>query len=254
MSLARVSSLLTRRITSRVTAVSSVAVRAFATKPDMIIPSSKKNKKDNSLAAVVDRELKYEEQDKQSSTNLEEIAASLGVDWEVVDEAGMARFALKRTLGAQQIRVDVDCSPVPVHGDDEWNEEEQAEEAEEEQPEEPEVQDGFRMLISISDPAKGQVMQVGTFVTDHLQVEKVALYQAGKEPSPDAIFGGSDEVPSYAGPNFEELDSNLQDAFYEYLRQRGVDDDFSAKVADYCTSKEQVEYVNWLQAISNFTK
>jgi hypothetical protein len=47
-------------------------------------------------------------------------------------------------------------------------------------------------------------------VTDHLRIHRVTMYEVGKEPSPDAIFGGNDEAPVYSGPNFEELDDALQ--------------------------------------------
>lgn len=230
-----------------------LVARAMATRPDAVVPT-KKGKKAG-LAAVVEKELAYEAEDKVTSSNLEEIAGSLRVDWEVVDAPGAARFHLTRTVNGQEVRVDVDCSPVPVHGDEEWNEEQEEEEEEQEGGEqEPEVQDGFRVLVTITDAAKGKVMQVGTFVKDHLQVEKVAMYKAGEQPSANSIFSGVDETPLYAGPVFEELDTELQDAMYAYLQERGVDDDFAVKIADYCSSKEQVEYVRWLEELSAFAR
>jgi hypothetical protein len=48
------------------------------------------------------------------------------------------------------------------------------------------------------------------------------------------------------------LDDALQNAFYEYLAERGIDDDFAGKLTDYCANKEQVEYVAWLERTKNF--
>jgi hypothetical protein len=52
--------------------------------------------------------------------------------------------------------------------------------------------------------------QVGGLVTDHLRIHRVTMHEAGSAPSPDSVFGGNDEAPTYAGPSFEELDDALQ--------------------------------------------
>lgn len=47
------------------------------------------------------------------------------------DQRGSARFVLQRTLGGHQIRVDVDCTPVPAEFDEDYDEEEEQQEEEE---------------------------------------------------------------------------------------------------------------------------
>jgi len=91
-------------------------------------------------------------------------------------------------------------------------EEEEAEEQgeEEEEGDENAPAEGYRVLVTISDGAKGRVMQVGGLATDHFKIHRVAMYEAGKQPSSDAVFSGTDEIPAYAGPAFEELDEALQ--------------------------------------------
>ena len=151
--------------------------------------------------------------------------------------------------------------PPPTTGEDAP---EEGEEEEEDVPAE-----GYRVLVSVKDGAKGRVMQAGGLVTDHLRIHRVALYEAGKEPSPDTVFSGVDEASVYAGPSFEELDEALQvrawrpppalgardcvcslecitpynaftpplpppqNAFYEYLEERGVHDDLAVTLSDY---------------------
>ena len=56
------------------------------------------------------------------------------------------------------------------------------------------------------------------------------------------------------GPIFEELDSALQNAFYEYLAEKGVNDDLCDRLADFCAAKEQTEYVNYLEEVAKFVK
>ena len=70
-------------------------------------------------------------------------------------------------------------------------------------------------------------------LTDHLRVHRVTLYDSGKEPNAGAVFSGVDELPQYSGPVFEELDDALQNAFYEYLEERGIHDDLAATLSDY---------------------
>lgn len=112
------------------------------------------------------------------------------------------------------MRLDVDCTPVP---DDDADMDMEGEEGEPEGEEPPAPAEGYRLLITIKDGAKGQTMQVGAFCTDHMRIHRVTLYKAGAEPSPNQVFGGFDELPNYAGPAFDELDNALQNSFYEYL-------------------------------------
>lgn len=114
------------------------------------------------------------------------------------------------------------------------------------------MKEGYRMIVTITDAGKGRTVQVGGMVGEGLQIHRVTNYKAGAEPSADQIFGGYDESPVYAGPAFEELDVSLQTAFYEYLAERGIDDELAANLADYCANKEQQEYVHWLKSMKDF--
>lgn len=51
----------------------------------------------------------------------------------------------------------------------------------------------------------------------------------------------------YAGPPAEELDAELQQMFYQYLEERGIDDELAAFLPEYMDQKEQREYVKWLE-------
>ena len=90
-------------------------------------------------------------------------------------------------------------------------------------------------------PLPRSTHQVGAFVTDALRIQRVTLHKAGTQPSADEVFSGSEANSAYGGPVFDELDETLQNAFYDYLAQRGVDDELAGRIADYCSSKEQLE-------------
>lgn len=87
-----------------------------------------------------------------------------------------------------------------------------------------------------------------------MNIHRVTLWPKNEAPSADQIFGGFDELPNYAGPNFDELDYKLQDEYHYLLENVGIDNDFACLVADYAASKEQGEYVNFLKRSIDFLK
>jgi hypothetical protein len=63
---------------------------------------------------------------------------------------------------------------------------------------------------------------------------------------------GELEYPSYTGPVFDELDDTLQQAFADYLEERGITDKFGVYLVELVHDKLQVEYMNWLQRARDF--
>ena len=57
----------------------------------------------------------------------------------------------------------------------------------------------------------------------------------------------------YEGPEFSELDVSLQRAFHDYLLDRGFDEAFAEAVRDISDTKEEVEYISWLEGIRQFS-
>lgn len=47
---------------------------------------------------------------------------------------------------------------------------------------------------------------------------------------------------------------SFQDALYDYLKERNIDDDLAAFICMYADQKEQNEYTNWLAEVANFVK
>lgn len=67
-----------------------------------------------------------------------------------------------------------------------------------------------------------------------------------------------DETPlmgtPYSGPNFEDLEETVQDKFYEYLEERGINSDLANYIVEAHLDKEQREYTNWLEKVATFVK
>eukprot|EP00621_Florenciella_sp_RCC1693_P015801 CAMPEP_0182537970 /NCGR_PEP_ID=MMETSP1323-20130603/22923_1 /TAXON_ID=236787 /ORGANISM="Florenciella parvula, Strain RCC1693" /LENGTH=201 /DNA_ID=CAMNT_0024748409 /DNA_START=21 /DNA_END=626 /DNA_ORIENTATION=+ len=59
---------------------------------------------------------------------------------------------------------------------------------------------------------------------------------------------------AYTGPDFDELDEDLKNAFHEYLEDVGVTESLSNFIAMYSDHKEQQEYTRWLQNVQKFTE
>lgn len=58
--------------------------------------------------------------------------------------------------------------------------------------------------------------------------------------------------PPYTGPVFEELDDTLQQAFADYLEERGITAEFGLYLMELLHDKLEVEYMNWLQRARDF--
>lgn len=83
---------------------------------------------------------------------------------------------------------------------------------------------------------------------------EVTITQVSLNDIAAAEADGDDEssfVP-YTGPMFEELDDTLQQAFIDYLEERGVNRDFAYYLVELVHDKLEVEYMNWLARVQLF--
>merc|ERR1712232_1038682 len=56
-----------------------------------------------------------------------------------------------------------------------------------------------------------------------------------------------ESMSAYNGPEFEDLDDKLQEAFDEYLAELGMSSDVCDFIDAMAVDKEQREYVRWLK-------
>ena len=63
-----------------------------------------------------------------------------------------------------------------------------------------------------------------------------------------------DSVSSYNGPDFEDLNEEVQQALDEYLASLGINDQVRLFVDTAAIDKEQREYTRWLSNVSSFLK
>lgn len=58
-----------------------------------------------------------------------------------------------------------------------------------------------------------------------------------------------ESASSYNGPEFEDLDDNMQEAFDEYLAEVGLTDGVCDFIDATALDKEQREYMRWLSQL-----
>ncbi|CAM9579539.1 unnamed protein product [Ectocarpus fasciculatus] len=101
---------------------------------------------------------------------------------------------------------------------------------------------GYRFTATITKGAKKMVLSGSA--TDTIAVHGIRINPASVEW----------DSSLYRGPDFNELDPDLQDALHEYLKERNIDDDLAAFICMYADQKEQNEYTNWLGEVAKFVK
>ncbi|KAF3338972.1 Mitochondrial glycoprotein [Carex littledalei] len=65
---------------------------------------------------------------------------------------------------------------------------------------------------------------------------------------------GIHAIKPYMGPEFKDLDEEVQKAVQDYLEQRGVNDELAAFLHKYAANKDRTEHVRWLQNIESYMK
>jgi complement component 1 Q subcomponent-binding protein, mitochondrial len=152
---------------------------------------------------------------------------------------------LKRQFNAESIEINFDCQDeAEMDMDDMEPEDENAATEEDDEDEGPSMEYGINFDVILTKPA-GEKIVVNCVASRKLIVRSVRHLAAGKEIA---------DSQAYAGPVFEQLNVELQDSFYAFLEERGVDDDLCFFILSYSRVKEQGEYSNWLDKILNFVE
>ncbi|KAL5698852.1 hypothetical protein ACHQM5_029833 [Ranunculus cassubicifolius] len=58
----------------------------------------------------------------------------------------------------------------------------------------------------------------------------------------------------YMGPDFKDLDDELQKSLMEFLEERGVDDDLAAFLHEYMHNKDRIELIRWMGKVKSFVE
>jgi len=108
--------------------------------------------------------------------------------------------------------------------------------------------------VTIEKPSKGALSiditaQDGTFM-----VNNVFYYKDSKLANDRSADADGLRQALYLGPEFEDLDEDLQVLFERYLEERGINTALALFISYYAEYKEQKEYENWLSGVKDFVE
>ncbi|EUC66732.1 glycoprotein [Rhizoctonia solani AG-3 Rhs1AP] len=201
---------------------------------------------DLSLSQKLHEEINFELQAAKANADvpafLKEFQSS-GI-WNIEDVEGQDEVALVRTFGNETIRLlfsiaDIDAPQEPAFEDVEETEGEEAQ-----IPIAP-----IRCSIGSDQGALSidALAQDGAIVVDNISFYRDAKLATELTSEADWKRRGL-----YIGPQFDHLDTNVQEEFERYLDERGIGADLALFIPDYSEYKEQKEYIKWLQSVKSF--
>eukprot|EP00419_Tripos_fusus_P054031 CAMPEP_0172803898 /NCGR_PEP_ID=MMETSP1075-20121228/4806_1 /TAXON_ID=2916 /ORGANISM="Ceratium fusus, Strain PA161109" /LENGTH=252 /DNA_ID=CAMNT_0013642397 /DNA_START=66 /DNA_END=822 /DNA_ORIENTATION=+ len=182
------------------------------------------------VAKAISAEIKHEEEQYEQA---KEIKAFLkNSSFKLVEKDGDVNMALEREIGDKTVRIEWQLtSPFDPEA---MGEQEGVE------------QEATEVAISIENKnGAGMTFYCSTQTgEDHRYViGMVKSYTSAEE---------KDSLSSYNGPEFEDLDDKLQEAFDEYLAELGMNSEVCDFIDAMAVDKEQREYVRWLKTTQKF--
>ncbi|KAJ4829146.1 hypothetical protein Tsubulata_012153 [Turnera subulata] len=97
------------------------------------------------------------------------------------------------------------------------------------------VQQHMTMIVSISKGDNDVLEFMCSAWPDSVEIKKLFIRRSAKMPA-----------QAYVGPEFKELDDELQDSLYEYLEARGITDEMATFLHQYMKNKGKAEFMRWM--------
>ena len=129
---------------------------------------------------------------------------------------------------------------------DEEDEEVQVQDQEEEDDDDEEEDElpGVRFTADVTRDNKG--LQFDCVAGSNLTVERVRYLSDFAKDAEDETL--------YFGPDFIDLELDVQDKFYSYLAERKIDDELAQFISQFADLKEQREYLAFLEDAASFVQ
>ncbi|CAO2193597.1 unnamed protein product [Urochloa humidicola] len=201
---------------------------------------------DAELLSVIESEIKYAEDcDDHDRKQVEEIPENF--PFKITDEKGTNVVTLKRSYHGEQIEIiahmpNLVTGDEPEHDRDEKDEEADSNEDEGEKP----PQSSVPLTVTIT-KGDGPVLEFTcTAYPDEVLIDSLSVSQPSGDDEADLI--------AYEGPDFNDLDENLQRAFHKYLELRGISPLTTNFLHEYMINKDSREYLLWLRKMKDYFK
>ncbi|KAH9626299.1 hypothetical protein KSS87_021868 [Heliosperma pusillum] len=191
---------------------------------------------DKKLIEVVQSEIDVVE---QSDDHGKTVTAPGDFPFSLEDNPGEQTITLTRDYDGETIVVEVSM-PNLVTG-----EEDEGEGDDDEDDENPRTDSSVPLLVTVTKKdGNAPYMEFDcTAFPDEIRINGLSL----KNPE-------TEDQLAYEGPDFFDLDDNLQKAFHKYLEIRGVKPSTTNFLHEYMIEKDNKEYVRWLKDVKNFVE
>ncbi|KAF7814481.1 MAM33 domain-containing protein [Senna tora] len=152
----------------------------------------------------------------------------------VDDRAGEQWIKLKSKFGDEDIKVEVSTfdgsAPAPKSGGGGGGADEE------------DMQLHITFIVNISKGESGRILEIMCSAwPDTIEIRRLVI-----RASNNTI------VQPYAGPEFKELDDELQDSLYDFLEARGINDELAVFLHDYMKNKNKIELIRWMGTVKSF--
>ncbi|GMH04248.1 hypothetical protein Nepgr_006087 [Nepenthes gracilis] len=186
---------------------------------------------DQSLLAVIESEIKCAEETEEHN-QVEEVPDEF--PFKIEDNPGQQTITLTREFHGETIVVEVTVPNLDAGEEDNEDDKDDGEGTA--------SQSSLPLIVSVS-KKDGPFLEFGcTAFPDEIAIDSLSL----KNPaSPD------DQI-AYEGPDFTDLDENLQKAFHKFLEIRGIKPSTTNFLHEYMINKDGKEYLRWLNNLKKF--
>jgi len=184
------------------------------------------------LVKTLAAEIKHEDEQYEQAKEIKAFLKSS--EWKLSDTDGDVNLALERTVGDDKVvRIEWQLSS-PFSPEDDADGELQADESTE-----------FQVTIEGKTSGAGMTFYCSTQTgEDHRYIiGNLKAYEGAEE---------RDSVSGFNGPDFEDVDDKLQEAFDEYLGEVGMNNELCDFIDATGQDKEQREYIRWLKITRTF--
>ncbi|TYZ60404.1 hypothetical protein PybrP1_006130 [[Pythium] brassicae (nom. inval.)] len=213
----------------------------------------------SSLASLLQREVEEEKGNCFEGEELEELHAKVDKIFSLSETPGSMEVVLTGQIGSDAIRVTFDAQDsVELEdndyegGDDDDEDDDDAfeggdndeQEGDDDDDEQEDELPGIRFVADITRDNQG--LQFECVASSNLTVERVRFLSD--------FAANAEKEGVYFGPNFIDLELDVQEKFYDYLAARKIDDELAQFITQYADLKEQREYLSFLESAEKFVK
>ncbi|GMI80769.1 hypothetical protein like AT3G55605 [Hibiscus trionum] len=194
--------------------------------------ASKKPSSDESLIRVLESEIQCAEEDGSDQVK----GTPSGFPFEIEDIPGIQTVELSREYNGELVKVDVHMLELE-------DEQEEGEDNDEDDYED-QNKTSIPLVVTVSKKDGTSLEFSCTATADQIAIDSLC-FRSCSDPE--------DEL-AYEGPDFGDLDENLQKGFHKYLEVRGINPNITNFLHEYMINKDSREYLNWLKNLKKFVE